>query len=250
MASKTHKLWFSLLHKRPYTGTEQNYPDLSVIKGIKELEGNSEVILAELQNYLKEFVLEDQFNVTMVEKPKSWKVRSLRVWGVEMYDIQRHFPKTMAALSKIDGVINIGFNLLEPGAKIKPHAGDTNAIIRCHLGLIIPEENEKCAIRVNGETRHWQQNKVIGFTDAYEHEAWNTTASRRVILLFDVLSPGYIARKNSIGGVVIASLYLQRLGNMFPKLYTLNPVWLYPLTYPMSFLMALMIPVRNALKRR
>lgn len=250
MVSKTHKLWFSLLHKRPYTGTEPNYPDLSAVHGIKELEANSGVILTELQNYLAKFVMEDQFNITMVEKPKSWKVRSLRVWGVEMYDIQQHFPETIKNLSKIEGVINIGFNLLEPGAKIKPHSGDTNAIIRCHLGLIIPEENETCAIKVNGETRHWQQHKVIGFTDAYEHEAWNLTTSRRVILLFDILRPGCINRKDQIGGVVIASLYLQRLGNVFPKLYTVNPVWLYPLTYPLSFFMGLMIPLRNALKRR
>jgi hypothetical protein len=28
----------------------------------------------------------------MVEKPKSWRVRSLRVWGTEMFDVQKHFP--------------------------------------------------------------------------------------------------------------------------------------------------------------
>jgi len=249
LASSSHKLWFSLLHKRPYKVIEPNYPGVSNLKGIIELEKNHTIVFAELENYLKQFVFEPQFNTTMVEKPKSWKVRSLRVWGVEMYEIQKHFPQTLALLNNIDGVINVGFNLLEPHAVIKPHCGDTNAIIRCHLGLIIPGENENCAINVNGEVKNWQQGKVIGFTDAYEHEAWNKTDKQRIIMLFDILKPEYVAQKNRISGVVLASFYIQRLGNIFPKLYNVHPAWLYPVSYPLSFIIRMMIPIRNRLRR-
>lgn len=249
MTSIIHKLWFSLLHKRPYKVTEPNYPSVSDLKGMADLEKNHAIILGELENYLKQFVFESQFNTTMVEKPKSWKVRSLRVWGVEMYEIQKHFPETLRLLSGIDGVINVGFNLLEPQSAIKPHCGDTNAIVRCHLGLIIPEENETCALKVNGEIKNWQQGKVIGFTDAYEHEAWNKTDKQRIIMLFDILKPEYASQKNRISGVVLASFYIQRLGNVFPKLYTIHPAWLYPLSYPLSFIIRYMIPIRNRLRK-
>lgn len=249
MTAFTHKLWFSLLHKRPYKGIEPNYPNVSSIKGIQELEANYEIVLTELQNYLQQYVFEPQFNTTMVEKPKSWKVRSLRVWGVEMYEIQKHFPETIKLLSNIDGVINVGFNLLEPQAIIKPHCGDTNAIIRCHLGLIIPKENDTCAIKVNGEIKYWQQGKVIGFTDAYDHEAWNKTDQQRIIMLFDILKSEYGTQKNKICGVVLASLYMQNLGNVFPKLYHVNPVWLYPISYPLAFIIRFLIPIRNYLKK-
>lgn len=245
----SQKLWFSLLHQRPYNGSEPSFPNVSKIKGIAELEGQNKVVFDELQNYLQKFSLESQFNITMVEKPKTWKVRSLRVWGVEMYDIQKHFPKTLKLLSGIDGVINIGFNLLEPNSAIKPHCGDTNAAIRCHLGLLIPEENDSCAIKVNGEIRNWQQGKVIGFMDAYDHEAWNKTDRKRIILLFDVLKPDYIDKKNKIGGVVISSLYIQQIANYIPQLYKVNPVLLYPVTYPLSFLMRMLIPIRNYIKK-
>jgi aspartyl/asparaginyl beta-hydroxylase (cupin superfamily) len=246
---KKNKLWFSLLHKRPYIGNEERFPDISGLKGIKNLEQNSEIILSELQNYLSQHVFEPQFNVTMVEKPKSWKVRSLKVWGVEMYQIQKHFPETLNLLSKIEGVINVGFNLLEPSSSIKPHCGDTNAIIRCHLGLIIPKEDDSCAIKVNGEIKNWEQGKVIGFTDAYEHEAWNKTEKQRVILLFDVLKPEYISIKNKISGVVLASFYIQQIGNFFPFLYKINPVWLYPVSLPLAFIIRLLIPMRNWIKK-
>jgi len=249
MSFKPHKLWFSLLNQRPYKGVESAFPDVSEIKGIKELEEKSAVVFNELEDYLKKNVLESQFNVTMVERPKTWKVRSLRVWGVEMYDVQKHFPETLKLLAGIDGVINIGFNLLEPQAVIKPHCGATNAIIRCHLGLVIPEENEKCAIKVNDNIMHWKQGKVIGFTDAYNHEAWNKTDKRRIILLFDVLKPEYITKKHKISGVVLASLYIQQIANFFPKLYTVNPVLLYPISYPLSFIIRGLIPIRNYLKK-
>jgi len=249
MASAAHKLWLSLLHKRPYKGTEDNYPVVSHLKGIKELELNYQVVLGELQNYLKQYVFEPQFNTVMVERPRSWKVRSLRVWGVEMYQIQKHFPQTLKLLENIDGVINVGFNLLEPQAAIKPHCGDTNAIIRCHLGLVIPKEDETCAIKVNGEIKNWNQGKVIGFTDAYDHEAWNKTEQQRIIMLFDILKPEHVAQKYKISGVVLASFYLQHLGNIFPKLYNVSPVWLYPLSYPLSFMIRIMIPIRNYLRK-
>lgn len=249
MSFHSDKLWFSLLHQRFYQGIESAFPDVSELKGIKELEERSAVVFKELESYLKEHVMESQFNVTMVEKPKTWKVRSLRVWGVEMYDIQKYFPETMKLLAGVDGVINIGFNLLEPNAAIKPHCGDTNAIIRCHLGLLIPEENDSCAIKVNNEIKYWQQGKVIGFVDAYNHEAWNKTNKKRIIMLFDILKPEYISRKNKICGVVISSLYIQQIANYIPQLYKVNPILLYPITYPLSFLMSLLIPLRNYLKK-
>lgn len=249
MTDRKYKLWFSLLHDRNYKGTEAHFPSISHLKGISELEHNHQIILTELKNYLEKFVLESQFNTMMVEKPKSWKVRSLRVWGVEMYEIQKHFPETMRLLSNIDGVVNVGFNLLEPQSAIKPHCGDTNAIIRCHLGLVIPAEDESCAIKVNGEVKNWQQGKVFGFIDAYNHEAWNRTKEQRIIMLFDILLPEFKFQKNKICGVVLASFYMQQLGNLFPKLYNVNPIWLYPITYPLSFLIRILIPIRNYLKR-
>lgn len=243
------KLWFSLLHKRPYMGTEQSFPDVSDLKGIKQLERYSNVVFSELNNYLHKHTLESQFNTTMVERPKTWKVRSLRVWGVEMYDIQKYFPESMKLIDEIDDVIGISFNILESDAVIKPHCGDTNAVIRCHLGLSIPYENNSCAIKVNNEVKHWQQGKILGFTDAYDHEAWNKTDKKRIILLFDILKPEYLSKKNKICGVVISSLYIQQIANLIPKLYIVNPILLYPVTYPLSFIMRIMIPIRNRIKR-
>ena len=117
------------------------------------------------------------------------------------------------------------------------------------MGLFIPYENNSCAIKVNNEVKHWQQGKILGFTDAYDHEAWNKTDKKRIILLFDILKPEYLSKKNKICGVVISSLYIQQIANLIPKLYIVNPILLYPVTYPLSLIMRIMIPIRNRIKR-
>jgi len=88
----SHKLWFSLLHKSPCEIDDVNYPDVHKLNGMNDLAENHGVVLEELKKYLSQHVFESHFNNTMVEKPRSWKVRSLRVWGVETEEIKTTEP--------------------------------------------------------------------------------------------------------------------------------------------------------------
>lgn len=243
-------LWFSLYDNNEYEGAEPFfYNEINKVKGIPLLIENTNIIYEELLNFIAQQEMEPQFNTTMVARPKTWKVRSLRVWGVEMYSYQKHFPKTMALLSQIDNVVNVGFNLLEPHSKIKPHQGDTNAIIRCHLGLEIPAQKEKCYLMVKTEKKHWEKGNILAFTDAYTHYAENQTEDRRIILLLDILKPEYTSKKSLICATVLTSFYLQQLGNFFPALYQLPRKYFKVLLYPVVKFIQLAIPIRNFLKK-
>ena len=61
-----------------------------------------------------------------------------------------------------------------------------NARLIGHLPLIVPAG---CALRVGNETREWREDEVVLFDDTIEHEAWNTSAETRVVLLFDIWRP-------------------------------------------------------------
>lgn len=244
------KLWFSLYDNKEYQGHEPSYWDITSFKGIKELIENTEIIYQEFLQFIQKQKMESHFNITMVEKPNTWKVRSLRVWSVEMYQYQKFFPKTMQLLSNIDNVINVGFNLLEPHSKIKEHQGDTNAIIRCHLPLEVPQENEKCFLVVKNEKKHWKKGEVLAFTDAYTHYAENSTNERRIILLFDILRPEFAHQKYAISATVLTSFYLQQLGNYFPSLYQIPRKQFKYLLYPFVKLIQIAIPIRNFLKKQ
>jgi len=241
-------LWFSLYNNSEFEGTQAPFADLSKIKGIAELEKNYEVIIKELENYTKQNEIKSHFNITMVEKPETWKVRALTVWGVEMYQYQKYFPETMKLMNNIPNVVNICFNVLEPQSKIVPHFGDTNAVIRCHLGLKIPNNSSECGLKVRNQVRHWEKGKVIGFVDAYTHEAWNNSNEKRTILLFDILTDEFANKKNKVCATVLMSFYLQNIGNYFPSLYKMNRSIFKFLLAPLIFILQLAIPIRNKLK--
>ena len=101
-------------------------------------------------------------------------------------------PRTMAALAeaplcRINGrTPSVLFSMLRPGTRIRPHNGFTNARLICHLPLIVPPQ---CALRVGNETRPWREGELTIFDDSIEHEAWNLSGERRVVLLFDIWRP-------------------------------------------------------------
>jgi aspartyl/asparaginyl beta-hydroxylase (cupin superfamily) len=241
-------LWFSLYTHKEYVSKEAPFVNISSIAGVQDLERNYQIVLNELEEYLKQNQLKTHFNTVMVEKSATWKVQGLRVWGLNNYKKQKHFKKTMALLNAIPNVTLISFNLLEPQSNIKPHFGDTNAIIRCHLGLKIPAAAPTCALKVKEEVRGWQEGKVLGFIDAYTHEAWNHTDEIRIILLFDILKPEFVKQKSKICATIRASLFLQSLGNIFPKLYTVNRNIYRVVMYPHIIFLRLKLPVRNLIR--
>jgi aspartyl/asparaginyl beta-hydroxylase (cupin superfamily) len=95
------------------------------------------------------------------------------------------------------------FSLLRPGVRIPPHTGYTNARLICHLPLIVPEG---CGLRVGNETRGWTEGKALIFDDSIEHEAWNSSASPRVVLLFDIWRPELTDEERKLVAATLAAV--------------------------------------------
>ena len=112
------------------------------------------------------------------------------VYGI--YDLQGYLieenatrcPKTTEVLKRIPNLRTAGFSKLGAGAHIKPHKGYTDAVLRCHLGLVIPEGD--CALKVEEIVYNWKEGKAFIFNDRLLHEAWNYTDSDRYVLLLDL----------------------------------------------------------------
>lgn len=127
----------------------------------------------------------------LVDNP-AWS--TLYIWekGRAVPDLAPHFPQTLAAIERIPlphitvRAPSILFSRLQPGASIPPHHGMLNVRLICHLPLIVPPG---CGFRVGGETRQWEEGKLLVFDDTIEHEAWNSGASDRILLIFDMWRP-------------------------------------------------------------
>ena len=101
-----------------------------------------------------------------------------------------------------DHAPEICFSLLTPGSHILPHRGVTNTRIVVHLPLLVPED---AALNVGGEPHVWRVGEAVAFDDTYEHEAWNRSASNRVIVLMDAWNPHLTeAEREAVTDLVIA----------------------------------------------
>ena len=78
------------------------------------------------------------------------------------------------------------FSRLSPGTHLSAHCGPSNFRLRCHLGLIVPDN---CMIRVGEEVRAWRAGECLVFDDSFEHEVWHNGTSDRVVLIADMWHP-------------------------------------------------------------
>jgi beta-hydroxylase len=117
-----------------------------------------------------------------------WEVFGLYEFAKKNEANCRLCPVTTRVVEAIPGLTTAGFSRLEPGTHIKPHVGYTTSVLRCHLGLVVPEG---CALRVGPEVRPWREGKTMVFDDTTEHEAWNRSDDVRIVLLLDFLKEGH-----------------------------------------------------------
>lgn len=127
--------------------------------------------------------------VGYISKDDQWKTFMLQGYGIRSERNLAHCPATEHALRHIPGLRTAFFSILEPGKRLPPHRGPYNGVLRLHLGLVVPEQTERCWIRVENERRNWRPGEVLIFDDALEHEVHNDTDEVRVVLFVDFLRP-------------------------------------------------------------
>ena len=160
---------------------------------VKELEAAAPAIRRELEQLLStQQRIIDAVEVTKYHEPispddRGWRLCYLYLMGHRLKQVCQDCPETEKAVKNIPGLMNVLFSVLEPHSHIPAHRGFYKGYARCHMGLIIPEGDVK--FRVDGQLMGWEEGKAFFFDDGYEHEAWNRTDERRIILFIDVARP-------------------------------------------------------------
>ena len=117
-----------------------------------------------------------------ISKGDNWKVFTMHAYGTRIEENRALCPQTSKLIDQVPGLQNAWFSILAPGYHIPPHHGPTRAVVRLHLGLIVPEDSASCWIRVDDQICHWREGECLVFDDTYEHEVRNDTPDRRVVL--------------------------------------------------------------------
>jgi len=184
--------------------------DAKTFEWVERLEKNSDVIRQELvallygQKHLPNIqeISPRQTNLSR----NDWKSYFFFLLGHRIDESYKHCPETGKLLDSIPDLSLAFFSVLAPGMHIKAHRGSYKGVVRCHLGLIVPEPQTDVRMRVGDKLIYWEEGKCVIFDDTHKHEVWNDTDGIRVVLLFDVCRPlpGWLTLVNktvlSLGG--------------------------------------------------
>lgn len=221
---KSDDIWYSYTLK-PYTLNEVGFYNKDEFWWTSLLENNFEVIKSETDSFVKENELIPYFNKSLLSKKNSWKTEGLLFWGYFFRKKHSSFQETWKIAKQIPGIVSFSVSELAAESKIKPHNGDTNAIIRVHLPITVPAGLPDCSFTVNGDTRPWEEGKVLFFNDAQTHEAQNLTNQKRLVLLIDVIRPEFLHLKYEICGKVLNGLAWQWMTQAYPGIRK-YPLWM------------------------
>lgn len=147
-------------------------------------------------------------------KSADWSAYHLYRGGERQEEHCRRCPRTAAAVEALPLVESSGhapevfFSILRPGTRIPPHVGLANTKLAVHLALVIPPD---CSITVGGETRAWEEGRVLVFDDSFEHHAHNASDRTRAVLIAEVWNPQLSeAERDAVRAMIDANTSLHR----------------------------------------
>ena len=119
---------------------------------------------------------------------RKWGVFLLHLLGHEPAANCRRCPETCRLLSRIPGLIQAFFSVLDPGKSVPEHCGPYVGYLRYHLALQVPDDNPP-SIRVRDQTYTWREGEGVLFDDSWPHEVINHSRQPRAVLIVDVRRP-------------------------------------------------------------
>jgi len=203
---------------RDWPKTRQpRYFDVEDTTAANILEENFERIRDEIVAYYEQNTASFQPNFTPYAKAEAgWRTVNLYSYLLRYSKNCAKFPVTDEVVRKIPGMCLAQIGVLAPRTKLFAHFGDTNAVIRHHLGLVIPAGLPEVGIRVGRENRCWREGKVLAISIAHRHFAWNQTDRYRIVLLVDVIRPELEPRKYEIARNALAVITMKWFATRFP----------------------------------
>ena len=168
--------------------------DVKAFEWVERLEKNSGVIRQELEALLcgrKHLPNMQELSPrqTNLSPDDGWKSYFFFAFGQRIDESYKRCPETGKLLDSIPDLSLAFFSVLAPGKHLKAHRGGYKGVVRCHLGLIVPEPRTDVRMRVDETMIYWEEGKCVIFDDTHKHEVWNETNGIRVVLLFDVYRP-------------------------------------------------------------
>ena len=171
------------------------YPNNSIVNNaVQHLEDNFETIQNEIMSADKSGILRKvaALDHEGLHTAGEWKEFNILAHGKVNTPAIQLLPNTIKIILELKDATTMVLggtkvSLIQPGTIVRPHTGQTNARLRIHLGVAIPDGRPR--IRVGNETKSWIEGKCLVIDDSYVHEVWHRGTERRIVLIVDVWHP-------------------------------------------------------------
>ena len=161
--------------KKEYTETDPVLFDTSEFDWCARLESVTPQLVKELAPVLSDGFAglktnpEERFQFP----PKIWKGYPFYFNGFKIKKHLKDYPFVTEELAKIPNMVSASVSVLEPGAQLLPHNGNSNGVMRYHLGLNIPAPMPECGFIIGGHELSWEVGKSFMFCNMNVHSAHN-----------------------------------------------------------------------------
>lgn len=160
--------------------------DASEFAWVPRLVNDFETIRQELLDFSTRLTL-DAHPQGLTDRGR-WSVLYFYAGGHRVEATARACRQTSEIVDSIPGAAEAGqtyLSVLGGGTHIKRHHGPINTRLRCHLGIVVPDD---ARIRIGEEKYEWREGQCLIFDDSFEHEVWNDSGER-VVLIIDFWHP-------------------------------------------------------------
>jgi len=120
---------------------------------------------------------------------RDWRVFIMKAYGIDVPNNLQRAPFTASLLAQTPEALSAIFAFLAPGKHIPAHRGPFRAILRFHLMLSMPLDDDgvpACELNIDGVPHHLADGESLLWDDTYTHEVWNRSEHVRIALLLDV----------------------------------------------------------------
>jgi hypothetical protein len=215
-ADAADKPWF-FLGQGFYAGGSPGFFDCTETEATKLLTQHYEEIKAEVEGFYN--VRRDEFRTNFVPYAldmTGWKTLNLYSYFFQRRQNRRRFPTLDAVVRQIPGMALCQVAVLEPNTVVRGHFGDSNIVMRHHLGLVIPAGLPDVGIRVEREDKAWKEGEVFAILIARRHKAWNLTDQHRIIVVVDVIRPEFYEDRYQLAAMAMASVLMKLIATKLP----------------------------------
>jgi aspartate beta-hydroxylase len=123
---------------------------------------------------------------------RDWRTLIMKAYGVDVPENLRRCPTVASLVAQCPEVVSCLLSFLAPGKHIPVHRGPFRGILRFHLMLSMPnDENGRpaCVMDIDGTQYRLADGESLLWDDTYPHEVWNRSDKIRAALLLDVWRP-------------------------------------------------------------